>query len=188
MSLDITALIAAGEGDRLEFKQSLAERDAGLADLCAMVNADEGSGTVLFGVTPEGAVCGVEPGNLDKAQRSIVQAISAGVEPSIAPHLVVLPHAGHHIVVLTASRARAIPYFEFAGVAYIRVGTVTRRLTLQEKHNLSATRSRESHPGPWRCDRCNTYVGMLMQTVITDQGVYRSFKCSCGGEFWPATR
>ena len=73
--LHLEELIQKGESQTLEFKRSLALQRQGLEALCAMVNADMARGAVIFGIEPNGTVCGIEQGNLDTAQRSLSQTI-----------------------------------------------------------------------------------------------------------------
>ena len=96
--MDFTILIAQGEGQTTEFKQSLSLRREALEALCAMVNADCAKGTVLFGVAPDGRVCGVESGNLDTAQRSMSQAISQGFDPPLRSEIQVIELEGKHLM------------------------------------------------------------------------------------------
>ncbi len=42
-------------------------------------------------------------------------------------------------------------------------------------------------PFSWKCDQCGAIVNMLASIIVTDRGVRKSFKCHCGGEFWPLT-
>lgn len=50
MTLDeLKALIAGGEGDRLEFKETTGRRGEACRTLCAFLNGD--GGMVVFGVT-----------------------------------------------------------------------------------------------------------------------------------------
>jgi len=63
---DIHQLI---ETQGVERKKSLSERKAGLKALDAMVNSESATGTVIFGVAPDGTVVGLG-GDLDQAQRS----------------------------------------------------------------------------------------------------------------------
>lgn len=57
MTLDqITILVASGESETLEFKQTTGTRREATRTVCAMLN--HCGGQVLFGVTPEGKVAG----------------------------------------------------------------------------------------------------------------------------------
>jgi hypothetical protein len=66
MKMNLAILVANGEGQTTEFKKSLALKREAMEALCSMVNADVAWGTVIFGIEPNGTVCGVDPGNLDK--------------------------------------------------------------------------------------------------------------------------
>ena len=76
-------LVQKGESQTLEFKKSLSLQGEGLEALCAMVNSDLSWGTVVFGIKADGNVCGIEPGNLDTAQRSLSQAIRNKFDPPL---------------------------------------------------------------------------------------------------------
>jgi predicted HTH transcriptional regulator len=179
-------MLEDAESQTFERKRSLSLQREGLASLCGMINADHCSGTVAFGIDPDGRIVGVEPGNLDKAQRSLAQSIQLKFEPAIQCALQVKNVEGKSVVLISAQRNRSVPYHEFDGRAYIREGTVTRQLSLSEKHALQRQRNRDLHTGPWKCDGCGSWVGMLSQVVVTDQGMHKTYTCRCGGEFWPA--
>lgn len=185
--MDLTNLVANGEGQTTEFKKSLSLKREALEALCAMVNADTASGTVIFGVAPDGSVCGVEPGNLDKAQRSLSQSIQSTFEPPLKIEIFLEELEGKQILVITAQRPGSIPYHEYDGKAWIRQGSEKRPLTLAEKDHIRRTRDRDFHPGPWKCDRCGTWAGQLFSVKVTDDGPKKTYDCHCGGQFWPIT-
>lgn len=179
-------LIQQTESQVFERKRSLGLRREALESLCGMINADVAEGTVAFGIEPDGGIVGVEPGDLDKAQRSLSQTITSKFDPPIQFTIRVLEIRGKRVVVLMAQRNRDVPYHEYDGRAYIREGTVTRQLTLTEKQSLQRRRNRDLHTGLWQCNRCGSWVGILVSVVMTGQGVRKSYACHCGGEYWPA--
>jgi len=185
--LPLEELVNKGEGQTLEFKRSLSLKDKGLESLCAMVNSDLARGVVIFGIEPNGTVYGTEQGNIDTAQRSLLQTI----RNKFKPHLVVQMEVGElickQVLVLSAERDRNVPYHEYDGRAWIREGTANRILSLIEKQSLTRKRDRDSHSGPWKCDRCGTLVGVLHSFEISNEGMKKTYKCGCGGEFWPTT-
>ena len=185
--MDLSELLREGEGQSLEFKKSLSLRREGLEALCAMLNADVARGIVLFGVEPDGSVCGVEPGNSDKAQRSLSQAIGSGFEPPLIAEIWIDMFQEKPVLVLAAQRDPAVPYHEYDGRAWIRQGSQKRQLSLSEKDQLRRKRDRAFHPGPWKCDRCGSIAGTLSCITVTDQGVQKTYDCHCGGQFWPVT-
>jgi predicted HTH transcriptional regulator len=182
----IVELIRAGEGQTVEFKRSLGQRGRALEALCGMLNANGGKALVIFGVGPDGEVCGIEAGNLDSAQRSLSRSIDNNIEPVLRPELSVADLDGKKLVLLSAARPRDVACYECKGRAYIRVGSETLRMSLAERQALTRRRSRASHPGPWRCDRCGSFVGMIASYSFTDAGPVQTFVCECGGELWPA--
>jgi hypothetical protein len=174
-----------GESQILEFKRSLSLQREAFQDLCAMLNAEPSRGTVVFGISPDGEISGVEPGSLDKAQRTLTLGIRQRFQPPLMPTIEILLRDGKHLVKLDARRPPNVTYYECDSVAFIREGSVTRSLSLDEKHGLTRYRDRAFHPGPWKCNRCGTVVGMLVQMVFSESGAQKSYDCNCGGEFWP---
>ena len=182
----IDQLVRQDESQTLERKRSLALQREGFESLCGMVNAEPAYGAVLFGVAPDGQIVGVEPGDLDKSQRSLSQTIGSKFDPPLQFVTEVGEIQGKRFVVVAARRSRDVPYHEFDGRAFLREGTVTRQMTFAEKLSLQRSRNRDLHPGPWRCDRCGSWVGTLVSVEVTDQGMRKTYGCQCGGEFWPA--
>ncbi len=181
-------LIASGESQTLELKKSLSLRTVGLQGLCSMVNTEEARGIVVFGVAPDGEICGLDPGNRDSAQQSMAQAIASGFEPPLIADIRICQHACVWLMVVAASRSGSVPYHEYDGRAWIREGSSKRKLTIEEKGHLAAARDELSHPGPWVCERCGTTVGSISGVVLSDSGVERVIPpCHCGGRFRPAS-
>lgn len=186
--MELTDRISAGEGQTIEFKKSLSLRREALTALCSMANADSAQGMVIFGVEPNKTVCGVEPGNLDKAQRSLSQTIRDCFDPPLQVEICVENQGSKQLLSVSARRHKSVPYHEYDGRAWIRLGSENRLLTVAEKEALRATRNRALHPGPWKCDRCGSWVGQLFSFTMTDEGMKRNYGCECGGEFWPSAQ
>jgi predicted HTH transcriptional regulator len=180
-------VIVQPESQIWERKKSLSLSREGMETLCGMLNADDARGSVIFGVDPSGTPVGVEPGDLDSAQRSLQQLIKQKFAPPIQATIKVVQDAEKCFVVVTASRSRSDPYHEFDGRAWIREGTAKRHLSFEEKQSLRKKRDRDSHNGPWKCDKCGSWTGFWSSVVISPTGPQKSYRCKCGGEVWPAT-
>ena len=185
--LMIEALIRKGEGQAVEFKKSLSLQNKGLESLCAMINSEVAQGTVVFGLEPNRTVCGIEPGNLDAAQRSLLQTIRNKFEPQLLVNIEAQEHDGKIVLIISAERNRNVPYHEYDGRAWIREGSSNRLLNLAEKNVLTGKRNRDRHPGPWKCDKCGSMVGALFSFELSKEGMKKNYQCACGGEFWPIT-
>jgi len=185
--LSLEEIVRKGEGQTLEFKKSLSLRSEGLEALCAMVNSDVARGTVAFGIKPDRTICGIEHGNLDTAQRSLSQVIRDKFAPPLVVQMETKELNGKMVLMISAERYQGIPYHEYHGRAWIREGSVNRLLSLTEKESLTGKRNRDKHPGPWRCNRCGRWVGALYSFEVSNEGMKKTYKCGCGGEFWPAT-
>ena len=186
-SLSRQELAGLAESQTVEFKKSLSLTEEGLVALNAMLNADTAKGLVLFGVGPDGATSGIEPGNHDTAQRSMAQRIRAKFDPPLSVNIELVECDGRILLAVRAERSPGVPYHEFDGRAYIREGSSNRLLSIADKQQLARRRRRDLHNGPWRCNCCGSWVGQLVSYEITDTGVRKSFSCECGGEYWPAT-
>ena len=185
MNIDPDEIRRLGESQTVEFKKSLSLQKEALRALCGMINSDSATGIVYFGVSPDGSISGVEEGNLDSAQQKLAQRVRDTFDPRIIPTIEVLQSEGKTLILLSADRAHGLAYHEYDGTAYIREGSTTRQLSLQEKGQLSKKRGRDQHNGPWLCDGCGTIAGILAGMSITGSGVRKSYACRCGGEFWP---
>lgn len=187
MQINPDELQKLGERQTVEFKKSLSLQKEAMEALCGMINSDYATGAVFFGVSPDGTINGIEPGNIDSAQKTLAQHTRQKFDPSIICRIEIHECSDKYLIVLAADRAKGIAYHEYDGRAYIREGSTRRQLTYDEKQQLLKKRSRDQYNGPWICDRCGSFVGMLNSIVITDQGAKKTYDCQCGGEFWPAT-
>jgi predicted HTH transcriptional regulator len=169
-----------------EFKRSISQQKKGLESLTAMVNAETAKGIVIFGIDDDGAIIGIDQGNVDSAQLKLAELARIKIEPRLIFNVEVLDCEGKTLIAVYAQRQRDIPFHEYDGRAYIREGSSNRQLSFSEKQSLMRGRSRDLHTGPWRCDKCGSFVGMFSGLEVTDQGVRRTYRCHCGGEYWPA--
>ena len=184
--MDLTNLISSGEGQTTEFKKSLGLEREAMEALCSMVNADVAQGFVIFGIDPDGNVCGVEPGDLDNAQLSLSQSIKSSFDPPLQTEISVEVLDGKQLILITAQRAKNIPFHEFDGRVWIRHGSENRMLTLDEKNDLRRIRDRDLHDGPFICTRCGNYARQLDSVPVPDGGMKKIYDCGCGGKFWPS--
>lgn len=137
--MDFERIIQTGETQSVEFKKSLSLRKEGCKTLCGMLNAEVDAGIVLFGISPENEVVGIE-GNLDSAQRSLVQHIQQKFDPSIKVSIQIEEYKGKKILILSAKRSKDVCYYEYDGRTFLREGSTTRCLSIQEKESLNNSR------------------------------------------------
>ena len=72
------------ETEHREFKKSLAELNAGLISIAAILNK-HGRGELWFGIRNNGKAVGLDV--TDKTLRDVSQSIAAHIEPRIYPHV-----------------------------------------------------------------------------------------------------
>ena len=132
MTLDeITALVATGESETLEFKSTTGTRREAVKTVCAMLN--QRGGYVLFGVTPHGAVVGQQVGGRTLEE---VSAEIQRIEPLVFPTVErVRVAAGREVIVVGVNQGAAKPYL-YQGSAYRRVGSTTLAMSTDEYHRM----------------------------------------------------
>ncbi len=185
MKINSDEIIRLIETQSLEIKKSLNLQKEAFESLCGMINTDIGKGGVLFGVGPNHLICGIEPGNLDSAQRSLVENIRQKFDPPIISNIEILECDDYRLILLRAERSYGVPYHEYEGRAFIREGSSKRQLSFEEKQQLLIKRNRDKHNGPWKCNRCGAIAGSLSGIELTEKGIRKTYSCSCGGEYWP---
>lgn len=184
--MSLAELVSAGESQSVEFKESLATRAPALEALTSMANTDLAEGLVVFGVRKDGVVVGIEPGDIDRAQQSLVQHLQAKVEPPLTIDIGADSLDEKRVLWVHATRSRVVPFHEYDGRAFIREGTTTRQLSMAEKQLLTKRRNRDSHNGPWLCDKRGCFFVTAGSMVITPDGPKKDYTCLCGGQLWPA--
>ena len=106
------------ESETIELKASLAELDAALVDICALLN--HRGGKLYFGVRPDGSIVGLTVA--DSTFLKISQKIRQKLKPEIIPEIRKRTEGGKSIVEVIISEGTHKPYF-VDGVAYIRSGS-----------------------------------------------------------------
>jgi hypothetical protein len=137
--MNIEKILQTGETQSIEFKKSLGLMKEGCATLCAMLNTEIGTGMVLFGISPENDVVGVD-GNLDSMQKTLVQHIRQKFDPSIICSIKIVDYKDKNILILSAQRKNDVCYYEYGGRAFIKEGSTKRCLSIQEKESLNNSR------------------------------------------------
>ena len=127
----ITRLIATGESETLEFKETTGTRRQAIQSLCAMLN--HRGGRVLFGVTPEGSVRGQQV-----SDRTIeeVSAEIQRIEPPALPAVERIPvDTGREVLMVSVSQGHMKPH-TYKDIAYRRVGNTTLKMSRDEYNHM----------------------------------------------------
>lgn len=124
-STEVEALIAAGEGTNLEFKQEVPTnpeaRRSAMKTVAAFANGE--GGVILFGVNDEGMPIGVsDPGRLRDAVSTLVHDAVVPVPDYEAR---VVPAAQKLLVLLRVKSGQEVPYALRDGRYYVRRGGTT---------------------------------------------------------------
>ena len=127
----ISALVASGESETLEFKTTTGGRREAAASVCAMLNRR--GGYVLFGVTPEGGVAGQHVG------AGTLEAVSAEIQridPPVFPEIDRIPVSSGREVIAICVRPGSSPPYQYRGASYRRVGNTTRVMPADEYNRI----------------------------------------------------
>jgi len=127
MTDEVLRLTSEGEGQRVEFKESLSLEDKAIETLCAFLNSD--GGRVLFGVRNDGAIVGVDIGA--NTLENLSGKISRLVEPRAAPSIETVHVNGKTVITVAVERRKAGQVFFVKGKAFARTGRTNSYLSVQ---------------------------------------------------------
>ena len=129
------ALVAEGEGSRLELKETTGQRTEAGKALCAFLNRD--GGVVVFGVTDKGDVRGQQVS--DKTKRELAEAFGR-FEPAADIETEWVEVGGGRVaVVCRVGKGNGRPYV-YEGRAYKRVQSATVAMPQEEYDRMLAER------------------------------------------------
>jgi ATP-dependent DNA helicase RecG len=136
----LSAWVASGESEVLEFKRTTGQRREGTRTLCAMLN--HRGGRVLFGVEPNGRVVGQQV--VDRTIEELSQEIQ-NVDPPSFPTIdrVVLDN-GLSVLVVSVGTGANKPY-SYHGQAYRRVSNTTLTMSRDEYNRMLLERLHGEH-------------------------------------------
>jgi ATP-dependent DNA helicase RecG len=133
----LRTLIANGEGDKVEFKQSTASMDGIGKAVCAQANnlsKGEGPGFVLVGVADDGQVVGIDAS--DSEQQRLAQVrLDGKTQPTPNMTLHILQLDGKNVAILEVTPSSSPPV-RCGGISYVRIGTATGKATPDEERQL----------------------------------------------------
>jgi len=126
------------ESEKIEFKETLAEKEDAGKDICAFANKN--GGELFFGVKNDGKILGIKTAN-EKTLRDLVQYYRDNIQPSIYPTVEIDDQALIRIVIIKSDT----PYHIFKNVPYIRVGSSSNQMRQEEyKRKLNSYQSTNS--------------------------------------------
>jgi len=129
-------LIAAGEGQRVEFKTSFAESREAIEALCAMANVS--GGLVFFGVRDDGTIVGAQVGK--KTLENFSSQVKYNTQPNLLPEIEKLDIDGKTVVVVRARRVPPGAVYSAYNVPWCRSGKTNQLMTNdRQRKKLMAT-------------------------------------------------
>ncbi len=125
---ELLEIIREGENERVEFKRKATPEIA--KEVCAMANAE--GGYILIGVDDSGRVVGCDP---QKAKEVLTSALQ-NVTPPVNVRTDIVELGDKKVLVIKVPKSSVL--CSIGGIAYIRVGSGIRPLSIQEILMLSA--------------------------------------------------
>lgn len=139
---EVSRLIAAGEGQQLEFKAGLSEQAKAFETMSAFANAD--GGRLLFGVRPDGTIVGVSIGA--NTLENLANELRKALDPPNLPRIETVEVDGKTVIVLNMPGYEDIVTYA-NGRAVVRVGRTNQPVSSDEqrrRHSGRATQAEES--------------------------------------------
>ena len=127
----IEALVASGESETLEFKETTRRRREATQTVCAMLN--QFGGHVLFGVTPDGRMVGQQVS--DRTIEEISDEIRR-IDPPAFPSIERISVVGDRTVIMVHVSAGTMKPYQYRGTAYRRVGNTTLAMRAEEYNRV----------------------------------------------------
>lgn len=128
MNIDqLSALVATGESERMECKETTGTRREAAMTMCAFLNQQ--GGQVLFGVTPAGTVVG------QQVSERTIEELSAElrqIDPLAFPKVDRFPVGGEREVIMVSTGQGTSRPYTYRGSAYRRVGNTTIKMSAHE--------------------------------------------------------
>jgi ATP-dependent DNA helicase RecG len=123
--MNLADLLSRGGSEAVEFKTSFG--DEALAAIGAFANA--GGGSLLIGVEPTGAICGVSVGR--KTLEDWANRIQDATDPRLQPSITKVGHGGRTVVLVRVEPVAAGPV-SVRGRFFRRVGRTNQRMSHEE--------------------------------------------------------
>lgn len=130
-----------GEGNRLEFKESLSDMKGILKTLCAYANTE--GGTILVGVTDRGKIIGFPIG--PRTESNLINIILDSIREPIAPEVEIISLDKSKAVIRLSVNGNPRAAHTVKSKPYWRVGSVSRLMPQREYEN----RIKEQQPTNW---------------------------------------
>ena len=127
----LEGLVASGESETLELKETTGRRREATQTLCAMLN--QRGGHVMFGVTPEGRMVG------QQVSERTIEEISGEIQridPPAFPSIERIPVSGDRTVIVIHVGSGSTKPYQYGGTAYRRVGNTTRAMQAEEYNRM----------------------------------------------------
>ena len=139
---EVLAFIAQGEGQRVEFKRSLAELERGVQTVAALANTE--GGHLLFGVRDDGEIVGITIGRTTRER--VVNMVRDNTDPVVYPSVEYVRVQETRVIIVTVEESDNKPHLAF-GRAYKRVGAVDVQMTRDEYERLLRERPGAEYDG-----------------------------------------
>lgn len=137
---EILERIRSGEDSATQFKQDVTDPNRLAEEMVAFSNAQ--GGLLLIGVSDDGAVNGLDDGQISRINQLVSNTANENVKPPIYPLTEILELHGKRIMVVSIKRGEARPYQTSKGIYFTKSGSDKRRMSPEELRRLFAETAR----------------------------------------------
>lgn len=119
------------ESEKIEYKESLSERESAGADIVAFANKD--GGVLYFGIKNNGELKGIQEVS-EKTVRELAEYYNSNIEPKLYPKIESVNDNSKNLIKITIIKSET-PYHSFKGLSYIRSGSTSPKMSQEEYQN-----------------------------------------------------
>ncbi len=137
-NMKINEILASGESDKVEFKESLAEIKEILKTIVAFANTK--GGVILIGVKDDGTVKGIKVGR--RSINKLLNEIKNKIKPLILPKIEIIKIEGKDVILIEVSEGINKP-FSLKGRIYKRINSRNEQLSIEEIEKMILEKYKE---------------------------------------------
>ena len=154
-TLEIAQRIQQGEDSTTQFKADVTDANRLAEEFVAFSNAQ--GGLLLIGVADDGAVIGLDDGQINRINQLVSNTANENVKPPIYPLTEVIMVQGKRIIAVSVRKGISRPYQTSKGVYFTKSGSDKRKMSPEELRRLFA-----------EAERLFADEEVLLRTDITD--------------------
>ncbi len=128
---ELLEIVSRGEDSKHQFKVNITNEQSWVEELVAFSNS--GGGTLLIGVSDVGSFAGLTGEDMRRLNKSLSNAASQGVRPSVNPQTENVSSPDGLVMVVNVPQGVGKPYMDKNGAIWVKSGSDKRKATSREE-------------------------------------------------------